>query len=71
MVNGELQKTLGRNLRKCRAELGFSQEKFGEHLGFHRTYIGAIERGEKNFSLRALEDLATLLKVDPIDLLRA
>ena len=69
-MNGELQQALGRNLRKHRERLGLSQEKFAEHLGFHRTYAGALERGERNISLKSLETLGTLLKVDPRDLLR-
>ena len=69
-MNGELQQALGRNLRKHREQLGLSQEKFAEHLGFHRTYAGALERGERNISLKSLETLGALLKIDPRDLLR-
>ena len=69
-MSGDLQTVVGRNLRKRRDELGMSQEAFAEHLGFHRTYVGALERGERNLSLRSLEQLAELLQVDPRDLLR-
>lgn len=69
-VDNQLQVNLGRNLRAIREELGLSQEKFAEHLGFHRTYAGALERGERNVSLRSLEHLADLLHIDPLDLLR-
>lgn len=69
-MSNELQKALGRNLRKRREELGLSQEKFADQLGYHRTYAGALERGERNVSLKSLEHLATLLDVDPLDLLR-
>ena len=69
-MNGELQQALGRNLRKHREQLGLSQEKFAEHLGFHRTYAGALERGERNISLKSLETLGALLKIDPRDLLQ-
>lgn len=69
-VSNELQKALGRNLRKRREELGLSQEKFADQLGYHRTYAGALERGERNVSLKSLEHLAELLEVDPLDLLR-
>ncbi|WP_456695985.1 helix-turn-helix domain-containing protein [Aeromicrobium sp. P5_D10] len=69
-MTNELQKALGRNLRKRREELGLSQEKFADQLGYHRTYAGALERGERNVSLKSLEHLATLLDVDPLDLLR-
>jgi transcriptional regulator with XRE-family HTH domain len=69
-MSGDLQKALGRNLRKRREAMGLSQEKFAEHLGFHRTYAGALERGERNISLKSLETLAELLGADPRDLLR-
>lgn len=69
-MHTDLQKALGRNLRRRREELGLSQEKFAEVLGCHRTYAGALERGEKNLSLRSLERLAAVLEVDPRELLR-
>ncbi|MFI5430097.1 helix-turn-helix domain-containing protein [Aeromicrobium sp. UC242_57] len=50
--------------------MGLSQEKFADQLGYHRTYAGALERGERNVSLKSLEHLAELLDVDPLDLLR-
>jgi transcriptional regulator with XRE-family HTH domain len=64
-----LPKIVGRNLRKRREELGLSQEKFAEVLRFHRTYVGALERGERNLSLGSLEHLGSLLDMDPRDLL--
>lgn len=66
---GELQKALGRNLRSHRDAAGLSQEAFAEQLGFHRTYVGGLERGERNLSLRALEELAERIGVDPLSLL--
>ncbi|MCW2838991.1 MAG: transcriptional regulator [Aeromicrobium sp.] len=69
-MSGDLQKALGRNLKKRREALGLSQEKFAEYLGFHRTYAGALERGERNISLKSLETLAELLEVTPLELLR-
>lgn len=69
-MTNELQKALGRNLKRRREELGLSQEKFAEILGYHRTYAGALERGEKNLSLQSLETLAAVLEIDPRDLLR-
>lgn len=69
-VDGTLQKRFGDNLRRRRMDLGISQEKFAEQLEFHRTYLGALERGERNITLRSLEHLAEQLGVDPLDLLR-
>jgi transcriptional regulator with XRE-family HTH domain len=50
--------------------MGLSQEKFAEVLGYHRTYAGALERGEKNLSLQSLETLAKVLGTDPREMLR-
>jgi len=69
MAEGDLQRTLGRNLARHRHGLGLSQEAFADMLGFHRTYIGGLERGERNLSLRAVERLATILAVEPLSLL--
>lgn len=59
----------GRNLRACREERGLSQEAFADLLGFHRTYVGGLERGERNPSLRSVERIADLLQVDALQLL--
>jgi transcriptional regulator with XRE-family HTH domain len=69
-VEGELQVRLGRNIRAIRAERGVSQEQLASILGVHRTYMGALERGERNISLRSLERLAAALEVDELTLLR-
>ncbi|WP_036318640.1 helix-turn-helix domain-containing protein [Microbacterium sp. B24] len=69
-MEGELQRRLGHNLRARRQALGLSQEQFAEHLGYHRTYIGGIEQGLRNLSLRSVERLAADLNVDPLELLR-
>ena len=52
---GDLQKTVGRNLRAYRLERGLSQEAFADVLGVHRTYMGGVERGERNLTLKSLE----------------
>lgn len=66
---GELNRILGRNLRAVRQARGFTQEGWAEHLGFDRTYIGSLERGERNVSLDTLAALAAQLEVEPLDLL--
>lgn len=69
-MEGDLQRALGRNLRTHRQKLGISQEQLAEKLGYHRTYVGSIEQGSRNLSLRSLERLAADLDIDPLDLLR-
>ncbi|MDJ1171666.1 helix-turn-helix transcriptional regulator [Roseofilum sp. BLCC_M154] len=59
---------LGNNVRNLRQKLGISQEKLAEACGLHRTYIGAVERGERNISLLNIVILARALKVKPADL---
>jgi transcriptional regulator with XRE-family HTH domain len=57
------------NLRRYRSEASLTQERLGELAGLHRTYVGSAERGERNVSLRAIEQLARALDVPPRDLL--
>jgi len=69
-VEGDLQRTFGRNLRVYRKARGVSQEKLAADVfGYHRTYIGAIERGERNLSLQVVERLAAAIDVEPLTLL--
>jgi transcriptional regulator with XRE-family HTH domain len=68
MAQGDLQRIVGVNLRAYREERGLSQEAFAEVLGWHRTYIGGLERGERNLSLQAVERIAERLEVDPMTL---
>jgi len=69
-MEGDLQRTVGRNLREYRQARGLSQEAFADVLGVHRTYMGAVERGERNLTLRSVERIAQRLKVEPLELLR-
>lgn len=68
-MEGELQEVVGDNLRRLRKQMGHSQESFGEHVGWHRTFVGAVERGERNLTLRTVERLAQQLHVHPLALL--
>ncbi len=61
---------LARNLRRIRAELGWSQEDLADHAGLHRTYISGLEREVRNPTLAVLEKLATALDMTPSELLR-
>ena len=69
MAIGRLQKIVGANLRAYRLARGLSQEEFAEVLGVHRTYIGGIERGERNLSLQSIERYAARLRIAPLQLL--
>ena len=69
-MEGELQQAVGRNLRRYRQERHLSQEAFAEVLGVHRTYMGAIERGERNLTLKSVERIAAKLAVEARWLLR-
>ena len=69
-MEGDLQRTVGRNLQAHRRTLGLSQEAFADVLGVHRTYMGGVERGERNLTLKSLERIAERAGVDPLDLLR-
>jgi transcriptional regulator with XRE-family HTH domain len=62
--------TFGRRVRELRLTLKLSQEQLADTSGLHRTYIGAIERGERNVSLQNIVRLARALKTTPDALLR-
>ena len=60
----------GNNVQKYRKILGVSQEKLAEYAGLHLTYIGMIERAEKNITLVNIEKIANALNVELSDLLK-
>ena len=68
-MEGDLQRTVGLNLRAYREALGLSQEAFADLLGKHRTYVGGIERGERNLTLKNVERIAALIELEPLVLL--
>jgi transcriptional regulator with XRE-family HTH domain len=59
----------GVTLRQLRQTRGYSQEPFAHYAGYHRNYIGQLERGEKSPSLRALFDLAKSFRMRPSEIL--
>lgn len=69
-MEGDLQRTFGRSLLAYRRAKGLSQEAFADELGFHRTYMGDLERGERNLTLRSVERIADLLGEEPLSMLR-
>ena len=69
-MEGDLQRAVGRSLRRYRQERGLSQEAFADLVGVHRTYLGGLERGERNLTLRSVERIAALIHLDPLELMR-
>ncbi len=61
--------TIGDGVRHYRKKLGLSQEELADLAGVHRTYIGAVERAEKNVSALSIARIAKALKVRPEKLL--
>lgn len=59
----KLAKTIGQRIRSYRTQLGLSQEKLAEMSGCHPTYIGQLERGEKNATIESIEKIASSLNV--------
>ena len=70
MAEGQLQRIVGLNVARIRRALKQSQEGLADQLDVHRTYLGAVERGERNLTLKSVERLAMKLGVEPLDLLK-
>lgn len=66
----ELRQVVAANVRRLRKAKGSSQEAFADDCGLHRTYIGAIERAERNVSIDNIERMASALGVSGWELLR-
>ena len=64
-----LQKVLGTRIRELRLKMGFSQESFADHCGLHRTYMGGIERGERNLTIQTVLTVAKGLGITMSELL--
>jgi transcriptional regulator with XRE-family HTH domain len=62
--------TFGKAVAAHRRELGLSQESLAERSGLHRTYIGSVERGERNPTLKSIVKIARALGVDSGDLVK-
>lgn len=59
----DIAKVLGQRIRNYRTSKGLSQEKLAELAGCHPTYIGQIERGEKNATIESIEKIAAALNI--------
>ncbi|MBD5195353.1 MAG: helix-turn-helix transcriptional regulator [Bacteroidales bacterium] len=67
-TNLTLLREFGLKIQQLRKELGISQEELAYRAGFHRTYIGMIERAERNVTLSNIKKLADALNVNIKDL---
>ena len=67
--SSSIRATLAENVRAYRKEHGFSQEELADRCELHRTYIGSVEREERNVSLSTLEVLALAFGISVPELL--
>lgn len=67
--NSPLVEIFAQNVRRRRIALGLSQEVLAEAAGVHRTYVGMLERAEKNVTIYNIERIAIALDVEPASLL--
>ncbi|WP_296386840.1 helix-turn-helix transcriptional regulator, partial [Winogradskyella sp.] len=69
MINQFILQEFGNRVRHLRTQAGLSQEKLSFLTGFHRTYIGMIERGERNISLTNILVFAKAFEMDVSELI--
>ena len=63
LLMSDIAKVLGQRIRNCRTAKHLSQEKLAELSGVHPTYIGQIERGEKNATIESIEKISAALNI--------
>lgn len=71
MQTGTILDIFAQNVQRRRKERGLSQEQLAALAGVHRTYVGMIERSEKNITLLNIEKIAKALNVEIKDLLES
>jgi transcriptional regulator with XRE-family HTH domain len=64
-----IQRAVGKAIRRRRETAGLSQEALAAESGLHRTYIGSVERGERNLSLQNLQAISGALNCTASELL--
>ncbi len=69
MPDSDLLLQFGQRIRTLRTARGLTQEKLAELTGFHRTYIGMVERGERNISLKNIGVFAGTFEISVSELL--
>ena len=68
-MQNDPKKLVGMRIRELRSARGISQEALADEAGVHRTYMGSVERGERNISLENIVKIARALMVAPSELL--
>lgn len=71
MHESEITSRFGLRVRGLRKSMGLSQESFADLCGLHRTYVGAIERGEKSVTIETAEKLALALRMSMAELFQS
>lgn len=66
----KLRKIFSNNVRKYRIKQNLSQEELADKAGLHRTYIGSVERGERNITINVIEKICIALEMSIIDLFK-
>jgi len=69
-LNSLLVKRVAVNIKRLRLEKHLSQEELATLSGYHRTYVGSIERSERNITLTTLETIAKALQIEASELLK-
>jgi len=69
-VSSNARRIFAQRLRQIRQIKGLSQEELADMAGLHRTYVGSVERSERNVSIDNMERLAKALEIDITELLR-
>jgi len=66
----DILKSIGANVKRLRKRKGLSQESLADLACLHRTYVGAVERGERNVSAENIAKIAAALGIEPYMLLK-
>jgi transcriptional regulator with XRE-family HTH domain len=66
----DIKRAFGHRVRELRAARGWSQEEMAEASGLHWTYIGQVERGERNLTLLSIQKIAKGFKIEMMELFK-
>jgi transcriptional regulator with XRE-family HTH domain len=66
----DLKRAFGQRVLELRKVRGWSQEVLDQHSGLHWTYIGQVERGERNLTLLSIQKIAKGLKIEMVELFK-